>query len=479
MTDRNPNYGLGADTSRLGTLALAMAFPTHIAGAGIASDYAIQLLEALGIASERVPGEADPAPVIAWARSGAMALTGHANEAPRCVDAPVASCAEGALKALRALAPGAALPSDGAALLGERAAIAGLSRSGTTSPGGACRLLPTADGWVAVHLAREEDRAALPAFLERPVTTDPWHALTKTLPEKPSREWVQRATWLALPVAASGEASGRSWLQRTLFEHRRPTSTSPRVLDLSHLWAGPLCTSLLHSLGANVVKLESRARPDGARLGPTQFFNLLNAGKASVALPLTTDHGRDALLKWIAAADIVVESTRPRALQQLGIDSESVLAAQPGKVWVRLTGYGDAGNTQLGRVAFGDDAAVAGGLAEAVGGPSEPLFCGDAIADPLTGLHAALAAFAQWRSGQGARLDIALRDVAATVRAFSPGNRAAMLQAEVIETASGFAVRTDDAIEDVARPRARTPDHTAAALGASIQATAHAFRRAC
>jgi len=68
------------------------------------------------------------------------------------------------------------------------------------------------------------------------------------------------------------------------------------------------------------VKVESARRPDGARSGPAPFFDLLNAGKESVVVDLEAPGGVDALVGWLERADVVVESSRPRALAQLGID---------------------------------------------------------------------------------------------------------------------------------------------------------------
>ena len=95
------------------------------------------------------------------------------------------------------------------------------------------------------------------------------------------------------------------------------------------------------------------------------------------------------------------------------------MAARAGRVWLSITGYG-RGDAAPGRVAFGDDAAVAAGAAHAVADADGPLFCADAIADPLTGLHAALAAWACWRAGGGALLDVSLCGVTAHALAFAP-----------------------------------------------------------
>src|SRR3546814_2492842 len=96
-----------------------------------------------------------------------MALTGPRSAAPLMSPAPIATLADGALAALAQLAPQADLPTlDGAGLLAERAAIAGLQRSGGISAGGACRLLGTADGTIALSLVRDDDWSLLPAWLE-------------------------------------------------------------------------------------------------------------------------------------------------------------------------------------------------------------------------------------------------------------------------------------------------------------------------
>ena len=120
---------------------------------------------------------------------------------------------------------------------------------------------------------------------------------------------------------------------------------------------------------------------------------------------------RDERRRLLSAADVVVEASRPRALRQLGIEAEALLAERPGRVWISLTGYG-RGEPEAGWVAFGDDAAVAGGLADRAGDAAGPLFCGDAVADPLAGLEAADQALAALERGGGCRIDVNLADAA-------------------------------------------------------------------
>ena len=177
------------------------------------------------------------------------------------------------------------------------------------------------------------------------------------------------------------------------------------------MWAGPLCASLLGLAGADVVKVESPERPDGARLGPPAFYDLLHAGHRSVVLDLRGP----ALAHLLRSADVVLESSRPRALEQLGIDREAI-AAETGAVWVAISGRGlDA--PEPNRPSFGDDAAIAGGLVAVDPDDGGPLFCGDAIADPIAGLTAAMGALAGLAAGGPWIVDAGLAPSAAAVAA--------------------------------------------------------------
>jgi len=441
----------------------------RIADRGVASDYAAALLTSLGGCIERFESDGsgdDPHPACDWARSGAMALSGPADGPPRLAPGPLASCARGVATALAALAePARRNDLDAPALLGERAAIFGLERRGTTSPGGSCRLLRAADGWIALNLARPDDRSLLPAWLGDGAPDDPWAFVEERIAERPAAEVVERARLLGLPIAFAAAPPGRSppWFRIAASGPRaRPAAAKrPLVVDLSSLWAGPLCAQLIARTGARVVKVESLRRPDGARAGATAFFDLLNAGKASVALDFGSDAGRATLRALIERADIVVESARPRALAQLGIDASELVASRPGLSWISITGYGRR-EPNANWVAFGDDAAVAAGLATAIGDPTgPPLFCGDAIADPLTGLHAALAARASFLGGGGGLLDLSLRDVTAHALSFD----ANASEAAVRETGDGWEVVAHGSREPVAPPRARAAVGSAAVLG--------------
>jgi len=424
----------------------------EIARSGPAGEYAAELLGSLGFGVARRAAAPEPHAALTWARCGGMALSGFADGPPRSEAAGVALVAEGAAQALRAVAArrGVDLALDGPALLGERAALLGLARRGRESAGGACRLLRAADGWIAASLARPDDLASLPAWLGEGAIDEPWYFVAERVRARPLAATVERARLLGLPVAGLAQPARRAprWMRVAARGAERAARTRPLVVDLSSLWAGPLCAQLLRISGAHVVKVESAARPDGARAQPA-FFALLNQGKESVVLDFTCAQGRAALERLVAEADVVVESARPRALAQLGVDAEALVAARPGLVWVAISGYGRR-EPGASWVAFGDDAAAAAGL-PALAGADAPVFCADAVADPLTGLHAALAALASLERGGGVLLDLALRDVAAQAARFAGAGAGA----RVVAAAVGFEVEVGGVRQPVLAPRSR------------------------
>lgn len=392
-------------------------------GQGTAGDYARRLLASLGAQVSPAGSQPHEHPALAWKRSGLMDLTGRADGPPRMCPVPLAACADGAFAALATLGDGLAVGAgSGAALLGIRARHAGLVRNGAASPGGSCRLLRTADGELAINLARPDDWTLVPAWLECDGTAD-WEQLAAAVARSSATQLLERARLLGLAAAIADvpKIEAPPWVRVAPIGTRVPARSrahAPLVVDLSSLWAGPLCGHLLQGLGARVVKVESQQREDGARRGPPAFFNRLNAGKASVRLDLATPAGRSQLQQLVARADIVIEASRPRAMRQLGIRAEEVVAARPGVTWLSITGHGRE-EPQAGWIAFGDDAGVAAGLSRILRDTTgESLICGDAIGDPLTGLHAALAAWASHVSGGGHLIALSLKDVLAHCVAF-------------------------------------------------------------
>jgi crotonobetainyl-CoA:carnitine CoA-transferase CaiB-like acyl-CoA transferase len=177
------------------------------------------------------------------------------------------------------------------------------------------------------------------------------------------------------------------------------------VVEFGSLWAAPLCGGLLARAGCRVVKVESVHRPDGARRGPASFFASLNCAKEEVTVDPTTKVGLEQVRRLVDGADVVLEASRPRALAHWGLDAAAEVAR--GVVWASITGYGRTG-PRSGGVAFGDDAAVSGGLVL----DDPPGFVADAVADPVTGMLAAVAVRAALDDGVGALLDLSLAGTA-------------------------------------------------------------------
>ncbi len=427
-----------------------------------ASAYANRLLADLGVPL-RLSVRAEPHPGRRWAQCGAMALTGYPDEAPQMCPVPLASYADGIVAALAQLRPCSAVAQlAGAQLLTERAALAGYRRGGDVAAGGSCRLLPLADGWLAVNLARTTDWQLLPAWLEAGVIPD-WATLGARLRSHRVAECLERGRLIGLALAPlRPEPCTVSWC-RERYRNRfaRPERpAAPLVVDLSSLWAGPLCAHLLHLMGARVIKVESSARPDGMRQAASGFYDLLNAGKASVALDLEQPRARAQLRQLLLSADIVIEASRPRALRQLGIVAEEILEENPAVTWIGISGYGRE-EPGANWVAFGDDGAVAGGLSQVLWDcTGRAMFCADALADPLTGLHAALAAWGSFVQGGGRLLSLALADVVAYAIGCAALGEPAARRARAREWSRQLSGA------DIAAPQARLIPSHARALGA-------------
>ena len=347
---------------------------------------------------------ADVDPARAWAESGGLWLTGARAGPPSMAGAGAGAVAEHLLRNIDWLVgPLPGLPT--VAVLGERAALAGLERHGAQSCGGASRLLETADGHLVLTLARDDDFALVPALVAAgPVLTgDPWIDVASWARRAGTHEADERIQLLGLPGGAVRGPGVPSAVVRATDGATRVPRDRPRVLDLSSLWAGPLCAQILGVAGADVVKVESRRRHDGARRGNADFYDLLHAGHRSVVLDFDDPADRDRLLRLAAAADVVIEASRPRALARLGLVAEELVAT--GVTWVSVTAYG---RETPDRVGFGDDVAAVAGLVGA-----GPVFVGDAVADPLTGLAAAAAALESLQGPRAQLLDVAMDRVAA------------------------------------------------------------------
>ena len=117
-----------------------------------------------------------------------------------------------------------------------------------------------------------------------------------------------------------------------------------RVIDLTAVVLGPVATQILADYGAEVIKIESpegdlmRANGVSRHKGMSSIFLNLNRNKRSVVLDLKAQAGREALLKLIATADVLVHNMRVKAIERLGLGYEAVKAANPGIVYCVATG---------------------------------------------------------------------------------------------------------------------------------------------
>lgn len=122
-----------------------------------------------------------------------------------------------------------------------------------------------------------------------------------------------------------------------------------KILDLTRLLPGPMCTLHLADMGAEVLKIEDTAVGDYARVIPpiqnknSFFFNAVNRNKRSVAIDFTKDEGRKLFFKLAETTDVVVESFRPGVVKKMGIEYDSLKALNPRLVYCSITGYGQTG----------------------------------------------------------------------------------------------------------------------------------------
>jgi hypothetical protein len=348
-------------------------------------------------------------PQLQWAASGAMQLSGAPDGPPAFARGAIIPLLDAVIRRLDQWASiaGGRCDLESSVVLGARSAGGSRTRRGQVSVGGTARILRSLDGWCAINLARDDDLSSVPAIVEERPEVDPWAQLSRAVASRRSAEICDRAALFGVPARVLNEQPNavQPWRISRVAAAGSTDLEGALVVDLSSLWAGPLCSRILGEAGARVIKVESTHRPDSARRGDRRLFDWLHEDHESVALDFANASDRCRLADLVRAADVVIEASRPRALAQLGLSPEHDLKA--GGVWVSITGRG---RSMPDAVGFGDDAAVGGGLvADTAGGP---VFCADAIADPLTGMVAGLGALAGLRAGGGVLVDVAMSAVA-------------------------------------------------------------------
>jgi crotonobetainyl-CoA:carnitine CoA-transferase CaiB-like acyl-CoA transferase len=244
-------------------------------------------------------------------------------------------------------------------------------------------------------------------------------------PPAPAPSLGEHAVGEFLPRRESGRHGARARSSGLPFE-------GLRVLDMTAFWAGPLAGHVLALLGAEVIHLESPARPDGVRLvggvpqtedrfwerGP--IFAALNTNKKSLTLDLQDERGRALVRRFVATCDVVIENYTPRVLDQLGLDFETLRTDRPDLIMLRMPGFGLDGPWR-DRAAFAFVIEDAGGLTWVTGHPDLLPFEPYTVGDPNAGLHAVfgllLALRHRERTGEGGLVEAAMVDAALNVAA--------------------------------------------------------------
>lgn len=196
---------------------------------------------------------------------------------------------------------------------------------------------------------------------------------------------------------------------------------SIKVLDLSRVLAGPLCTMMLGDMGADVLKIERPGGGDETRGwgppfdpdGQSAYYLSVNRNKVSAALDLDDPVDRDLLEALMREADVVVENFRPGVLERRGLDGRSIFARNPPLVWCTIAGFAK----EPGRPGYDFVVQAESGWMAVTGDPhGTPMKHGIALADVLAGKDAAIAILgalvARARTGEGRLIALSLEESA-------------------------------------------------------------------
>jgi CoA:oxalate CoA-transferase len=193
-----------------------------------------------------------------------------------------------------------------------------------------------------------------------------------------------------------------------------------KVVDLTRVLAGPYCTMVLCDLGAEVVKVEHPRGGDDSRfIGPfingiSAYFASLNRGKQSVALDLKEPSDRARFERLLVDADVVVENFRPGTMEKLGYGWNDLHPRFPRLVYAAVSGFGHTGPL-ASRPAYDMVVQAMGGVMSITGQPGgPPTRVGTSIGDVTAGLFTAIgvcsALFERERTGEAAKIDVAMLD---------------------------------------------------------------------
>ena len=202
-----------------------------------------------------------------------------------------------------------------------------------------------------------------------------------------------------------------------------------RVLDLSRVFAGPMCAMVLADFGVEVIKVEHPGRGDdtrdwGLRIGQTEttYYNSMNRNKRSITIDLQTPEGLKIIHDLVPQCDVVIHNFKTGGAEKLGLGYEQLKAIKPDLIYCAVAGY-DVTGPEASRPGY--DLVIQGeaGLMALNGeANTPPLKFGVAVVDLMTGMYAAQAVlaalFRKERTGQGQLIQMALYDCGLTVTGY-------------------------------------------------------------
>lgn len=194
-----------------------------------------------------------------------------------------------------------------------------------------------------------------------------------------------------------------------------------RVLDLSRVFAGPLCGQVLADFGADVIKVEHPGRGDdtrdwGMRIGKTEttYYNSMNRNKRSITVDLQTPEGVKIIHSLLPQCDVVIQNFKTGGAEKLGLGYEQLKAIKPDLIYCSVSGY-DSSGPEAKRPGYDLVIQAEAGLMAINGEAGQPpLKFGVAAVDMMTGMYAAQAVlaalFRRERTGKGRHIEMALYD---------------------------------------------------------------------
>ena len=202
--------------------------------------------------------------------------------------------------------------------------------------------------------------------------------------------------------------------------------TGLRVIDLTRLLPGPVCTWHLASMGAEVIKVEDRGVGDYAKSffqteqdialnKPSVFYRSINSNKEVIYLDLKNNADKKIFLDLVKTADVVIESFRPGVMDRLGLGPEFLISLKPSLVYCAITGYGMSGTWKDKACHDINSLAITGVLHQMTDQNNRPIMANIQIADVLGGaVTAAMGCLAAlWKSqrtGVGSVVDVSMTD---------------------------------------------------------------------